>query len=140
MNDFTQFLIINAPNKFQCPTDLNVVGGKQSDHGIHFSFVPILVHLPPDMNDVSLAEGQFAGWLPHEVVESFGDETRFGGPRTRFHLRTQVVYEVVVSVEGDRRLLGRYKVVRVPSTVHVLKFLNVENIDFNVFANENYFS
>ena len=44
---------------FERKTNLDVVDGKDADHGVVLAFVPIFINLPPDEDDVALAEIQF---------------------------------------------------------------------------------
>lgn len=86
---------------------LDVVEGKQTDHGVVLALVPIFVDLSPHEYQVVPAEGQLARRLTHEVVQRSGHQTRlrrlFLGPASV----TQIVDEVVVAVQRYWRFLRR---------------------------------
>lgn len=51
---------------------LHEVGGEEAVHAAHLTVVPVLVHLPPQDDDVALAELQVAGLLAVVVVKRLG--------------------------------------------------------------------
>lgn len=52
--------------------DLDKVGGEETVDATHLSVVPVLVHLPPQDDDVALAELEVSWFLAIVVVERFG--------------------------------------------------------------------
>lgn len=51
---------------------LDVIEGKEPDHGVVLSLVPISVDLATNEDEVTAPEGQFPGRLPDKVVQSPG--------------------------------------------------------------------
>lgn len=52
--------------------DLDKVGGEEAVDSAHLAMVPVLVHLPAQDDDVTLAELEVSGFLAVIVVERFG--------------------------------------------------------------------
>lgn len=52
--------------------DLDKVGGEEAVDSAHLAVVPVLVHLPAQDDDVTLAELEVSGFLAVIVVERFG--------------------------------------------------------------------
>lgn len=83
-----------------------MIDGEEPDHCVELALVPILVDLPPHVDDLALAEGELPRRLTDEVVERPGVEPGLGRAGPRFHAAARRHFvKVVVAVERDRRLL-----------------------------------
>lgn len=52
--------------------DLNKVGGEKAVDATHLAVIPVLIHLPPKNNNVTLAKLEVSWFLAIIVVERFG--------------------------------------------------------------------